>query len=57
MTYCPSSVTIYLQHMLLPSRTSPKATVAARTPPWPVAPLSPATGSPQEVVGGPTCPF
>jgi hypothetical protein len=43
--------------MLLPSRTSPKATVAARTPLWPVAPLSPATDSPQEVVGGPTCPF
>jgi hypothetical protein len=50
MTSCPSSVIIYLQHMPLPSRTSPKVArgqrtsagspllspvATARTAPWP----------------------
>jgi hypothetical protein len=43
--------------MLLSSRTSPKAAAATHTPPWPVALLAPAAGSPQEAVGGPTRPL
>jgi hypothetical protein len=44
MTSWLSSVTVYLQHMSLSSRTSLEAAAAARTPPWLVALLAPAIG-------------